>query len=80
MAFAAPHPHIVVMTTQEITPETAFRIFLQDDQSYAIEVTIPDSFPTIITRFDTEAAAEKWIAGYHARLEAKPARKSWGRR
>ena len=54
--------------------EAIFRIFSQDDSSYAIEVVIPDSSPTTVSSFPSEAAAEKWIAGYKARVEAEDGR------
>jgi ABC-type Fe3+-hydroxamate transport system substrate-binding protein len=61
------------------TTETIFRIFTQDSGEFAIEITIPDSFPTTVKSFPTEAAAEAWIAGYRDRLEAAKARgkRSW---
>ena len=39
-----------------------YRITLQSDGSFGIEVSIPDSLPTMITGFATEAAAEGWVA------------------
>lgn len=62
--------------------EAVFRIFAQDDSSYAIEVVVPDSSPTTVSSFPTEAAAEKWIVGYKARVEAddgRPRRSFHGR-
>jgi hypothetical protein len=43
-------------------------------------VTIPDSFPTIVKSFATEALAEGWIANYQVRLAEKPTKKTWRRR
>jgi len=68
------------MSTEESTPATSFRIFLQDDKSYGIEVTIPDSFPTTVKSFADEAAAEAWIANYQVRLSGKSTKKTWRRR
>jgi hypothetical protein len=62
--------------------EAIFRIFAQDDSSYAIEVVVPESSPTTVSSFPTEAAAEKWIVGYKARVEAddgRPRRSFHGR-
>jgi hypothetical protein len=62
--------------------EAVFRIFAQDDSSYAIEVVVPESSPTTVSSFPTEAAAEKWIVGYKARVEAddgRPRRSFHGR-
>jgi hypothetical protein len=40
----------------------AYRIVEQSDLSYGVEVTIPGTFPTIVTGFATEAAAVDWAA------------------
>ena len=73
IAVAAGHfrHHIALMSIAETTPATTFRIFLQDDKSYGIEVTIPDSFPTTVKSFPSEEAAEAWIANYQVRLSEK---------
>jgi hypothetical protein len=68
------------MSIAETTPTTTFRIFLMDDQTYGIEVTIPDSFPTTVKSFPSEEAAESWIANYQIRLAEKTTRKTWRRR
>jgi hypothetical protein len=68
------------MSITETTQTTTFRIFLMDDQSYGIEVMIPDSFPTTVKSFASEAAAEDWIANYQTRLAEKTTRKTWRRR
>jgi hypothetical protein len=39
-----------------------YRIVEQSDMTYSVEVTIPGSFPTIVTGFATEAAAVDWAA------------------
>jgi hypothetical protein len=54
--------------------EAVFRIFAQDDSSYAIEVVVPESSPTTVSSFPTQDAAEKWIVGYKARVEADDGR------
>ena len=68
------------MSITDTPPSTTFRIFLMDDKSYGIEVTIPDSFPTIVKSFASEEAAEGWIANYQTRLSEKTTRKTWRRR
>jgi hypothetical protein len=42
--------------------EAVYRIVSLPDGGFGVEVKIPDSFPTTVTKFDTEAAAEVWIA------------------
>ena len=68
------------MSISETTPATTFRIFQQDDKSYGIEITIPDSCPTTVKSFADEAAAEAWIANYQVRLSEKSTKKTWRRR
>ncbi len=80
VADRAVRHHMDSMSIAEITPATTFRIFLQDDKSYGIEVTIPDSFPTTVKSFASEEAAEAWIANYQVRLSEKSTKKTWRRR
>jgi hypothetical protein len=45
-----------------------------------VEVTIPDSSPTTVSSFETEADAEVWIAKHKDRVEAQSAGTGWFRR
>lgn len=49
---ARRHPHA----------EAQYAVFAQHDGTFAVRVTVPDSCPTTITSFVTEAAATEWIA------------------
>jgi hypothetical protein len=58
------HPHA----------EATYRILQRADSTYGIEVSVPDSSPTIVTSFGTEADAEAWIADHKRRVvEGNPA-------
>jgi len=46
------HPHA----------DATYKIIQLKDLNYGVEVAIPDSYPTTITSFASEAEAEKWIA------------------
>ncbi|MCC6470459.1 MAG: hypothetical protein IT563_19225 [Alphaproteobacteria bacterium] len=46
------HPHA----------DAVYKIIELKDQTYGVEVTIPDSYPTTISSFATKAEAEQWIA------------------
>jgi hypothetical protein len=46
------HPH--AGATYQIIPRA--------DGGFGVEVTIPNSHPTMVTGFATEAAAEAWVA------------------
>jgi hypothetical protein len=61
-----PHPHA----------EATYRVLLQTDKTYAVEVTIPETLPTTIKSFATEADAEAWIAN-HKRQVVENAPRRW---
>ena len=46
------HPHT----------DATYRILQQEDESFAVEVAIPGSYPTMVKSFASTAAAEGWIA------------------
>jgi hypothetical protein len=54
------HPHA----------EATYRIIGFDDGSFGVEVNIPDSHPTRVTTFNTEADAEAWIAEHQRRVQS----------
>jgi hypothetical protein len=64
------HPHA----------EATYRVIPFDEGSFAIEVHIPDSYPTKISPFATEADAEGWIAKHKDRVEAQSSGNGWFRR
>jgi hypothetical protein len=55
------HPHA----------EATYRVIPLVDGSFAIEVSIPDSHPTRVSSFATEADAEAWIADHRRRIETQ---------
>ena len=42
--------------------EAVYRVVELPDGGFGVEVKIPDSNPTTVSRFDSETAAEAWIA------------------
>ncbi len=65
-----PHPHA----------EATYRVFTDDDGSFAVEVTIPDTHPTKVSPFATHGDAENWITDHKRRVEAQTnIRGSWHR-
>jgi hypothetical protein len=38
---------------------------------FGVKISIDDISPTTVSRFDTEAAAEGWIASHKSRLQAQ---------
>jgi len=55
------HPHA----------EASYRVIPFDDGSFGIEITIPDSYPTTVSKFQTEADAEAWIAEHQRRVQSQ---------
>ena len=52
------HPHA----------EASYRVLPLNDGSFGVEVTIPDSHPTTVTKFDSLEAAEAWISAHRDRV------------
>jgi hypothetical protein len=52
------HPHA----------DAAYRVIRRSDRTFGVEVTIPESHPTTVTSFATEADAEAWILDHRQRV------------
>ena len=63
------HPHA----------EATYRVIPFDDGSFGIEVSIPDSHPTKVSKFKSEADAEAWIAEHQRRVESQTQSGRWFR-
>ena len=70
MKMPKTHPHA----------EATYRVIPFDDGSFGIEVTIPDSYPTTVSKFKTEADAEAWIAEHQRRIQSQTQSGRWSRR
>ena len=55
------HPHA----------EATYRVVPLTGGAFGVEVTIPDRYPTTVSSFETEAAAEDWIAQTKLRVETE---------
>ena len=55
------HPHA----------EATYRVIPFDNGSFGVEVSIPDSHPTRVSMFKTEADAEAWIAEHRRQVETQ---------
>jgi hypothetical protein len=67
---ARTHPHA----------EASYRVIRLADGAFAVEVSIPDSSPTRVTKFASEADAEAWIVQHQHRVEAEGQSGRWFRR
>ncbi len=57
------HPHA----------EATYRVIPLPDGTFNVEVGIPDRYPTTVSNFADEAAAEAWIAQKKTRVESETA-------
>jgi hypothetical protein len=64
------HPHA----------EAVYRVVSLPDGNFGVEVTIPERYPTTVSSFDTEAAAEAWITRTKERVVAQSAPRNWFRK
>jgi hypothetical protein len=64
------HPHA----------EATYRVVPLSGGAFGVEVKIPDSAPTTVSSFDSEAAAEAWIARTKERVETEGAAGRWFQR
>ena len=55
------HPHA----------EATYRVIPFDNGAFGVEVSIPDSHPTRVSMFKTEADAEAWIAEHRRQVESQ---------
>jgi hypothetical protein len=62
------------MPTDLMKPPAEYRIVARDDEAFAVEISIEDTSPTMVTPFATEAAAGVWIEKHKARVLAPPSR------
>lgn len=58
------HPHA----------EATYRVIPLDDGSFGVEVNIPETYPTTVSKFATEADAEAWITEHQRRAQSQTRR------
>jgi hypothetical protein len=64
------HPHA----------EASYQVVALADGSFGVEVTIPDTYPTTVSSFESEAAARAWIAKKKERVQAQSQAGGWFRK
>ncbi|MGE5271088.1 MAG: hypothetical protein ACM3JG_15615 [Thiohalocapsa sp.] len=64
------HPHA----------EASYRIVPLPDGTFGVEVSIPETYPTTVSSFDSEEAAEAWIAKNKERVQSESAAGGWFRK
>jgi hypothetical protein len=63
------HPHA----------EATYRVVHSDDKAFAVEVDIPERYPTTVSPFATKAAAEAWITEHRQRVRFENEPRRWFR-
>jgi len=64
------HPHA----------DATYRVISLSDGSFAVEVTIPDTYPTKVSGFATKAAARAWIAEHKRQVAESDLFRPFGKR
>ena len=80
MAQQRQNHHILLMARTHPHAEASYRVISLPAGGFGVEVTIPDSSPTTVSSFETEADAEVWIAKHKDRVEAQSSGNGWFRR
>ena len=60
--------------------EALYEIEPLDTGGFGVKVTIPDASPTMVSGFDTDAAAEAWVVSHKSRVQAQSLSKTAFRR
>ena len=64
---ARTHPHA----------EASYKVIAVEDGSFGVEVSIPDSSPTVVTPFASEEDAEAWITKHRGRVRTQAESGYW---
>jgi hypothetical protein len=51
--------------------EATYRVIPTEDGAFAVEVSIPETYPTKVSPFATEADAHAWIAEHRRRVQSE---------
>ena len=50
--------------------EAVYRVLALDDNVFGVEVSIPDTHPTMVTKFASQEAAQAWITAHRERVQS----------
>jgi hypothetical protein len=56
-----------------------YRVIPLDEGSFAVEVSIPETYPAKVSPFATEAEAEAWIGEHRRRVQSESEPSRWFR-
>ena len=66
---ARTHPHA----------DATYRVIAFADGAFAVEVSIPETYPAKVSPFATKADAEAWITEHRRRVQSENERGRWFR-
>jgi len=64
----------------DIPTEVSYRIVERQDKTFAVEVSVTDTNPTLVTPFQTSDGAQAWIDKHIAARAERSTKKSWRQR
>ena len=62
--------HIGTMQKTHPHAEATYRVISFDDGSFGVKVEIPETYPTTVSKFATEADAAAWITKHQRRVQS----------
>jgi len=74
------HHHIRAMTRTHPHAEATYTVVPLEDGSFGVQVAIPETYPTTVRPFTSEAEAEAWIAKHKIQVEAGATSGQWFRK
>ena len=74
MATEPPSQHIGTMQKTHPHAEATYRVIAFDDGSFGVKVEIPETYPTTVSKFATEANAAAWITEDQRRVQSQTRR------
>ena len=70
MATGPRSHHIGTMQKTDPHAEATYRVISFDDGSFGVKVEIPETSPTTVSKFATEADAAAWITEHQRRVQS----------
>ena len=70
MATGPRSHHIGTMQKTHPHAEATYRVISFDDGSFGVKVEIPETYPTTVSKFATEADAAAWITKHQRRVQS----------
>ena len=75
-----PQHHIRAMARIHPHAEATYTVVPLEDGTFGVKVAIPETYPTTVRPFASEAEAEAWIAKHKTQVEAGATSGQWFRK